>query len=264
MHWLIQRKFEYDRNYLRLLESLDRLKIPYSYCKVIPFTEDGIEWEGERPSPDTKCFASGSYTLAKIAKKYYKPGAFISENLDMGNIYANYREEMFNKDLILSSIREADPEKKGLKKFFIRPIKDSKSFTGQVMTVEEFEVWRKRLYELPKDEFSTVTLNTIICYSSIKPIDFEVRFFIVDGKPVTWSEYKNGNTVAYKEHVDEYIVDYVKRLIGNPDLSQPEKAYVLDIAVTDGIPKVLETNCINAVGLYAIDTQKLVMAIEDL
>jgi len=48
------------------------LDIPHSYCKVIPFTDDGIEWENGKPTPEEKVFASGSYTLAKIAKKYYE------------------------------------------------------------------------------------------------------------------------------------------------------------------------------------------------
>jgi len=39
----------------------------------------------------------------------------------------------------------------------------------------------------------------------------------------------------------------------------------LDVAVIErNIPKVLEINSINSSGLYAIDTQKLIAAVEDL
>jgi hypothetical protein len=44
----------------------------------------------------------------------------------------------------------------------------------------------------------------------------------------------------------------------------PDYAFVLDIATTDGVPKVIEANCINASGMYAIDTQKFIAAVESL
>jgi hypothetical protein len=61
--------------------------------------------------------------------------------------------------------------------------------------------------------------------------------------------------------IDDYIIDYVKEIITQIKI---EKAYCLDIAVTDDVPKILETNCINASGLYELDTQKFIMSIEEL
>jgi len=269
MHWLIQRKFDYDPNYRKLLSNLERLNIPHSYCKVVPFTDDGIEWEDVPPESHERCFASGSYTLAKIAKKYYYPGSFISENLNLDNLLEHWKDEMFNSDMQFATIRTADFTDTDLSRgIFIRPVEDTKSFCGGKMTYDEFTAWKQKLSMLKEDEFSTVDLDTRICWAKPKPIDYEVRFFIVDGKPVTWSEYKRGGQVGYKKDVDYDILYYVCGLVGdkpfNLDSYQPDKAYVLDIAVTDGVPKILEANSINAVGLYACDTQKLIMALEDL
>jgi hypothetical protein len=258
MHWLIQKKFLYDKKVVELIENLDRLGIQYSYCKVIPFTDDGIEFEDYEPPKDTPVFTTGSYTLAKIAKKYYSPASFISDDISINNLFNNYKDEMFNPDMKFGTIGDIKPQ---LDKFFIRPIHDTKSFTGQVMTLDELYKWQEKLQTLPDDEFSTVDLNTPVMYSSIKTIDFEVRFFIINSKVVTYSEYKRGDTVAYADIVEDYIVDYVKDII---KIWEPDAAYVLDVAVTDGVPKILEANCINAVGLYAIDTQKFIMAVEDL
>jgi len=175
---------------------------------------------------------------------------------------------MFNNDMVCGCIGSINPALKFSNKFFIRPVEDSKSFTGQVMTLKEFFDWRDELYNIPEGEFTTVNSRTYVACSAIKPIDYEVRFFIVDGIPVTWSEYKRGGTVGYNKYVEDFVIAYVIRVVGNPKFHvgayQPEKAYVLDVAVTNGIPKILEANSINAVGLYAADTQKLIMAIEDL
>ena len=146
MHWLLQRKFEYDKNYLGLIENLERMEIPHTYCKVVPFTDDGIEYETEPPNEGTRCFASGSYTLAKIAKKYYEPGSYISPQLNMDNLYIHFKNEMFNDDLLFGSLDEIEP---GIEKFFIRPVEDTKSFTGQIMTSFELEEFKRKIKSIP-------------------------------------------------------------------------------------------------------------------
>lgn len=264
MHWLIQRKFDYDPKFRELLGNLERLSIPHTYCKVIPFTDDGIEYEAKAPDPSVPVFTCGSYTLAKIAAKHYKPGAFVSKELGMNHLLDNYGDEMFNHDLKFGKVKDV----KFSGEVFIRPVEDTKSFTGQKMTYEDFSQWRERIEKMNGDDYKTISLDTEICYASIKPIDKEVRFFIVDGKIATCSEYKIGGQVKYSSNVDEYIKYYVAGMVGDPGFCigawQPDKAFVLDVAVTDGVCKILEANCINAVGMYAIDTQKLIMAIEDL
>ncbi len=74
-------------------------------------------------------------------------------------------------------------------------------------------------------------------------------------------DFKFGDIVKYSPVVDQYIIDYVEQVITG---WQPDVAFCLDVAVSNGIPKILEINSINSCGLYAIDTQKFILAIEDL
>jgi hypothetical protein len=105
-------------------------------------------------------------------------------------------------------------------------------------------------------------LATEVVVCEPKSIQQEIRFFIVDSKIATYSIYKIGDRVHYSDmDASDEVIDFVHGLIKS---WEPDIAYVLDIALSEGVPKVLETNSINSSGLYSIDTQKLIMAVEEL
>jgi len=258
MHWIIQKKMGKDPKVDKLIHNLNKLDVPVNFCNVLPFSEDGIEFVDYTPNPSIPYFTYGSYTLASIAKKYYSPASFISEDLASNQLFKNYKNEMFNSDMKFSTIGETKlPEGDS----FIRPVSDSKSFTGQVISKNEFDEWKGNLLSMGTSGYATIDLNTEITYAKVKPIHQEIRCFIVDKKVVTCSVYKQGGVLFLSENVDQHIIDYVNRIVKE---WSPDVAFCLDVAVTNGVPKILEANCINASGLYAIDTQKFVMAIEDL
>lgn len=256
MQWLIKRGFEHDQKYLELIHDLQRLGITHNFCNVIPFSDDGLILETELSNEPL--FSYGSYTLSKIVKKNgYNPGSFISEKINFDSLKENYKEELFNFDMVIGELGTIKPESN---LFFIRPMEDSKAFDAKVMNIVEFKEFQNRIINRGEG-FSTVTESTKVLISSPKDIDSEIRFFIVDGKISTYSQYKLGDTVLYSTLVDDYIISYVKDVI---KIWEPDVAYVLDVAVSNGVPKILEINSINSAGLYAIDTQKLIFSIEDL
>jgi len=256
MYWILQRRFKNDPAFRELCRNLERLEIEHSFCEVIPFSNQFKE-EPILPESDKLIFTYGSYTLSKVAIELgWAPGAFNSPNLSQVSLWHVYGPDMFNYDMDGATLKDANP--KGT--FFMRPMEDTKSFEAKVRTEEEFNEWRDSIAKL-EDEFSTVDLDTKVVWCTPKTIEQEVRFFIVDGKVVTYSQYIIGDQVKYSPVVDQYIIDYAQDLC---DFYTPDLAYVMDIAVSNDKPKLLECNSINSSGLYAIDTQKFIMAIEEL
>lgn len=256
MQWLIKRGFEHDQKYLELIHDLKRVGITHTFCNVIPFSDDGLILENDLTNEPI--FSYGSYTLSKIVKrKGYAPGSFISPKINFDSLKENYGKELFNSDMIIGEFGTINPV---ANIFFVRPMEDSKSFDAKVMNIVEFKEFQNRINNRGEG-YSTVTESTKVLISTPKEIDSEYRFFIVDGKISTYSQYKLGDTVLYSALVDDYIVSYVKEVI---KIWEPDLAYVLDVAVSNGVPKILEINSINSSGLYAIDTQKLIFSIEDL
>lgn len=258
MHWLLERRFfkDSDQSYSRLCENLARHGVKHSFCTVIPFSDDGVETEVVLDANEP-LFCFGSNTLCKIMlRRGYKPAAFYSENSSMPNLLEKYKDEMLNADMVISRLGDANPS---FEPFFMRPAIDSKVFTSGLWSKQELENFKADLKNIKDGEFSTVTLDTIAVCSSEKLIFSEFRYFIIDGKIVSSSRYKTHDRVTILPNVDHYIDEYVEKIIG---IYQPERAFCLDVAETPNGLKVIEVNCINCSGLYAIDSNKFIFAVE--
>jgi hypothetical protein len=76
----------------------------------------------------------------------------------------------------------------------------------------------------------------------------------------TFSLYKEGTRVVYRQEIDEDALEFAELMIRvNPNYAD---AYVMDICRSEDFGlRLLETNCINAAGFYAANLTKLVQAI---
>ena len=90
----------------------------------------------------------------------------------------------------------------------------------------------------------------------------EWRVWIVDGRVVTWSLYREGRRVAYRPEIDDDAAAFARAVVeANPGYAP---AYALDLCRTEDGLRLPETNCINAAGFYAADLVRLAAAIDDL
>jgi hypothetical protein len=267
MKWIVQNGFKCDAAYTTFLEHLDRMGVDVTYVKTIPFSD---ETDPPLPSDLTNVVCFGSIGLGRIAKRRnWTPGVWLNENFDMRRHHQFLGKEMFNEYYLTGTIEGMDDIHEYFgDEFFIRPVLDDKSFSGQVITKEEFYKWRQQVRDLAemtlfgKDSYVTVTPYTDIIISPIKDIAAEYRFMVVDKEVVTGSRYKFGQNIIHLpfDKIDEHIIQYARDRAAQ---YQPDRAFVLDIAIDEnGSPKVLELGCINACGMYMADTQKLIDAIE--
>lgn len=262
MHWIIQEGFS---DFIPLIETLERFNISYSLHKVVPFTGELVP----EPKLDTNnviCF--GSYSMRHTSKKYgWYPGIFDVGHHDFLVQRSHWGELMLNHDSKILPIRDVWLERNS----FIRPIDDSKTLNGRVWTPEEFAEWKPKAKDILWD--------LIVQISPVKEIWSEYRFWIVDERIITASQYKIGDRVSYPPIVDQRFHNFALGVAGSefyllPHAERqtrytgrkwrPEKAFVLDLCETpDGI-KIVEINTINSAGLYAADVQKLVMALHSM
>ena len=90
--------------------------------------------------------------------------------------------------------------------------------------------------------------------STIKNIQKEIRYWIVDGEIITNSLYKLGSSVIYDEYNDEDALQFVKDMIS---IYKPATSFVIDICQVDNKWKIVEINCINCAGFYKANIGKL-------
>ncbi len=257
MQWILQ-DFEDTR---KMADALDRLEIPYSWHKVVPFV-------GElTPAPTINdpnaVVMFGSYTLWRYAQANdLKPGVFRIKPFVHEKAWHPFL--LNGADAIFLTLRDV-PERlpNDGKSWFFRPVEDSKEEPGQVKTTGEIIDLAKKVLALEEHETPKGSLrhDTELMFTKPVRIHKEWRLWVVRGEIVTFSLYKEGSRVLYRHEIDEDALEFAKGLLlANPDYSP---AYVIDICRTDVGLKMLETNCINAAGFYEADLMKLVSSIDE-
>lgn len=172
MHWVLQANIFNEEGYQRLLDTLDRLGLPYTTHKVIPFVgvlspplEQG-EYAGDFDEhtdfelPPGPKIVIGSYSMANYArKKGWTPGSFDNADLDYERQLPYWGDRMFNSDALVCRFADV-PRRRD--EFFIRPTLDSKSFAGTVMGGSVFRRWQEKVLTQGADNGGTLCADTLV------------------------------------------------------------------------------------------------------
>lgn len=264
MHWLLDESTFVGEESTKIHTALDRMGLPYSDHKVVPFIGELIPPAAPTQS---KVICIGRYSMRLTAKKYsWNPGVYDLFDYDFRLQRSHWGDQMLNADSLVVPFKDAVIEEPT----FIRPCDDTKYFTGRVWEAEEFNTWRKGICEGGNDWGNGLSGETLLQLCRPKVIYAEYRYWIVDGRIVTRSLYKRGSKVIYSTEVDQ-AVDWYARGVGcattlaarNP-LPWLPKAFVLDVCETPDGYKIVEINTINCAGFYAGDVQLIVAALEEL
>lgn len=132
--------------------------------------------------------------------------------------------------------------------YFVKPDTGNKTWTGHVWNTE---------YDSPRimeNTFSLMDIDQLII-AKPKEIDEEYRIFVCNGEVIDLSQYSYDDIKllgAFKDVAKQFAEEWV-------DNNHFEvNTYMMDVAVTDGIAKIVEFNSINSSGLYGIDMDKFV------
>ncbi|MEM1427868.1 MAG: ATP-grasp domain-containing protein [Pseudomonadota bacterium] len=256
MQWILQ-DFQDTR---KMADALDRLGIPYTRHKVVPFV-------GElTPPPSIKdpnaVVMFGSYTLWRYAQANgLKPGVFKVRPFVHEKPWHPFL--LNGSDALFLTLRDV-PEQllNDGKSWFFRPVEDSKEESGKVQTTVEIIGLANKVLALEEREIPRGSLRHDTELMFTKPVRIlkEWRLWVVGDEIVTFSLYKEGSRVVYRREIDEDALEFAKGLVlANPNYS---RAYVIDVCLTDDGLKMLETNCINAAGFYEADVLKLASSID--
>ncbi|KKL23321.1 hypothetical protein LCGC14_2426540 [marine sediment metagenome] len=135
---------------------------------------------------------------------------------------------------------------------FIRPDSGAKTFYGNIFPKDEldFELKTMKGYAgLPLDEI-------LVIIASPKIIEKEWRIVIVDRKPISASQYKVDDKLNEKEGCDVDVWSLASKIA--KDVWQPDRAYTLDICLSDGRYHLLEANSFSCSGLYDCPVKNIV------
>jgi hypothetical protein len=258
VQWILQ-DFEDTR---KLAGALDRLCLPYSWHKVVPFV-GALVPEPRVPDPNAVVLF-GAYSLWRTAEaKGWRPGVFRIRPFVRE---AAWQPHLLNgPDALFLTLREV-PERlpDDDADWFLRPVDDSKAEPGRVRSAAEIRRLAGRVLALDPEEIPAGSLRPETELMLTPPVRIlaEWRLWAVRGRVVAWSLYKEGSRVTYRPEIDPDALAFGQRMVDlSPDYAL---AYVLDICRTGEGLRLLETNCINAAGFYAADLDRLAAAVDAL
>lgn len=257
-----------DNDYLRIREALDSLGYPY---RIVRYHDDNLRLlnkdftvmsNSTSELELTKILANpfiikGSVLLEKQLKQNTHNLIHQDFELDFSNVYDYVPQEYFlNKPFQTDYLKNIYPI---ADEFFLRPVKDNKSLTGQVYTEGELYALKQNYKYF--NNYEDIE-NQLYMTSHVRHIVNEYRFFIVNHTISTSSTYMKQYKYETSPNVPDHVTEFANFIVTNyPTLPH----VVLDIGeLGNGDLKIIEYNTLSCSGLYDSNETKLLTDLNQL
>ncbi len=240
MHFLIQNSTYTEEGWEQFITNLNLLKIPYTLV-------DQYSWK-----------YTIDLTLKSIPNNFIPIGTkeFILYGLknNWPNIYGTQQDysysffskyflsEMLNSDFICKPFQSLNLTNKA----WVREDDGYGSFKGQIVTTDT--------YNLQKP------LSQLFVTASLKEIAAEYRIFVINNQVISSSCYMlGGNFTLFNTDDETVLMSYAQKVVDQSKF--PLETFVMDVAIHNYLYKVLEINCVNCSGWYAVNSLKVLKAL---
>ena len=192
-----------------MADALDRLEIPYTWHKVVPFV--GELSPVPTISDPNAVVMFGSYTLWRYAlSNGLSPGVFkirpFVHEAPWHPYLLNGADALF---LALRDVPKQLPDDG--RDWFLRPVEDSKEEPGKVKSTGEIIDMANKVLALEEYEIPNGSLRHDTELMFTKPVRIlkEWRLWVVGDVIVTFSLYKEGFRVVYRHEIDELSLIHI-------------------------------------------------------
>ncbi len=260
MNWIVDVDY-YDGETAPLVEAIEKLGDPWQritrkdyFLDTLPTVKgDSFAFCTLQVAKRLRQKGVGSiFDFDKFKTSYYRQFITPSNLLNQDSVYFTWKQLPLILPVLLN--QHNGP-------VFIKPDDGCKTFPATVLDSDYCD-WIKEDYDYcsqfvrPKD--------LVFAAKAIPPSELykEFRCFVVGGKCVTSSQYKNGSLSRLVRGCPEPVEKLANEVADSLKDIDPT-GFVVDIVVRPyhGI-KVVEINSLNCSGLYAADAYKLVSAIK--
>jgi hypothetical protein len=197
------------------------------------------------------------------------PGIFLKiENYECFKYYGYYGNNLVNYNYLLFGLNDLKRNKERIFNYFntssifIRPSNGYKTFTGQLLSKENFEE-ELRILCL---SYGGLDMDQLILVAPRQNIEEENRFIVLNQNGS--NRIIDGNKYMIKrELVKERIFDIKACEFANSVVNNytPDKAFTIDIAKMDnGSYKILEIGSFCCASWYNIDLEKVIKEVNEL
>ena len=229
---------------------------PHEFVGVLPFSR---EITSQEPLIGLNYIPYGSTAFIEATLELGYKGLHFDLSMANYEAFIANRDDMLNSGVMrLDEAVEFLASKPANQLWFTRPSLDLKQYTGMVDTAGDLFAWLKDRLECASSGSYQLQPDTMIVMSKPVNIDAEYRWFIVGGKVITGSMYRNNGQLFSQEQLDPEVIAEAQSFA---DKWLPNDCVVMDLALTDYGMKVIEFNCINSSGMYSCDVKAIFKAL---
>jgi hypothetical protein len=234
---------------------------PHEFVGVIPFSHEII---ADEPLVGVEYIPYGSTLMIDLTKNLGWTGCHFNDDTFTYEAAIANRRDMMNGEFIMTVEECVQFMMNGMRsggdstEWFIRPSKDLKQFSGQVITAGECRNWLQEAVAVESSTTKQLCADDVVVVATPKPIDAEWRWFVVGGQVIDGSMYRCRGRLQLS-HEDDAAIYHEAQAFADQWL--PDACCVMDIALVEHELKVIEFNCINGSGFYDHDVTKIFKAL---
>ncbi|MGN6419968.1 MAG: ATP-grasp domain-containing protein [Pseudobacter sp.] len=256
IQWVVQRNLTSQSDLLALKEACEKTGVDFIELEIIPFSDQLPEFDRSKRS-----ILYGSTTFNELAYREpaLRPGLFFyPEHFSIENYFDKWGRRMLNFEASVTTFNQLiKKEYPADKLLFIRPDEDNKSFAGEVRRFDEIEEWYEQLKEL---ESARLSSDTRIIVSEPYNLQYEWRLWIVNGKMVAASKYREYFKLTKEEGCPAEVAAFAEARCRE---YTPHDVFVMDICLCGDEYFIVECGCMNAAGFYHARIIDIVKAVTE-
>jgi len=241
-------------NFQTQIDYFKKNNIEYEIYRLVPFSH---EITPQLPA-DKLIVPFGCIEFVQAIRKMDNIQSTIFFNDDIftnENCLKQWKSFCLNSKAKIMTFKEAKETLED-KEYFIRPIEDTKSFTGNLFTPGHLKSLQERYSGYENNNF---TEESKIIVSEPRKIKREWRNFIIDGKVISSSLYKEDGVHKEEVGIPNEVLAFCRAALY---VYNPARAFALDVCeLEDGSFAIVEFGCIHNCGFYKADMNKVTEAI---
>ena len=205
IQWVVQRNLN-QNNVNSIKNACEQIGIDCHFIDVIPFSGILPEFPDDKHSI---FYGSTSMMYSVYQNEKYKRGLFFDKDtFSLSNYFDKWKESMLNfgaRQLTINDLNKLDYADDKL--LFIRPDADSKSFNGDVRRYDEIKLWAE---QIKLTETDILNISTEIIISEPYHLKSEWRLWIVNGKVITASKYRENFKLKPEYGCPQNVIDFAE------------------------------------------------------
>lgn len=257
--WLLQTDV-FDENLDRLKSEITSQGMQYKEVEYLPYESNTKYIKAFKPNDCVIFYGSLNFAGQILRETSWIPGVFSTlKRYDCTQYYPLLHKYLLNSDFILLPFgclqRQNFYHLIRDEHVFIRPTSGFKTFTGQVVNLED-KHWLNKLCAYGID------YSDLVLVSTPTNIKYEWRLVVSD-RVISGSQYRKDGQINEDCNVPTEVIEFANQVLEETRF-RPDPIFTLDICQVGDTLSVLECGGFSCAGLYKCDLKPIVTEVAKL